>query len=64
MSLPKRLYIAKCGGLVGPAAYKLKDALSVLRIEKGEKFSYRVYEGGNSVECEWLGSGKFRERRK
>ena len=69
MSLPKRLYIVRIGGFLSAPSATLKDAMEDVRdncdvIEPGEKFSYRVFEGSNSVECVMGDKGKWKERGK
>lgn len=63
MAIPKRQYIATVKrGRTTKYGYgvKLKEALAVLRLKAGERFTYRVFEGGNSVECECRAANPLR----
>lgn len=78
MAIPKRFYIVTtlCGNRKHLAqATTLRLALKEIQggpnpMKPGTKFSYKVYEGGNQVECEVTSTGiggrvvNFRERGK
>ena len=67
MALPKRqvaVAVRRGSRTLYKWANTLKEALVMWNFKEGDKFSYRTYEGGNAVECEYKGGGKFRERRK
>lgn len=67
MSIPKRQYVVavKRGTkTLFKWGSKLREAMALANLREGERFSYRVFEGGNSVECEWVGANRWRERGK
>jgi len=54
MAIPKRQYVvARKRGSKTRYFWgnRLKDALGLAGLRLGEKFSYRIFEGSNSVEC-------------